>query len=321
MSKIILIIISCLFLNINALNFAGAFNSGQIVSNITDSMGLGTKFYLPDGEWTVIGAKSLNGGVRPVEAILIQRDGSKIKAILNIKFARDLGPTQGWDAVGGWKPKEHFDNNNCDDYNNQRSNFHNANIEKKKQNLIIEGSCLAIFVRNYIFRLDSLSNDSSIMEAFEVADDYILRNDLELPEALIVVGSTYFTEKNQVHTYYMANPQINNINSKSQVEFRDSEWNYDKINSHTDKKAYMDNAISIGKTVRTQVVNSFKNGNTLDLRSYNEIVSFKNSISSSSSNNENSPIDKLKKLKEMLEEGLITQKQYEKKSKKILEDF
>ena len=79
-----------------------------------------------------------------------------------------------------------------------------------------------------------------------VAYYYIQRKNLIIPEALVIVGSTYFTQKNQVHTYYMSNPAYSNIISNTRVPFKESEWNSYKINKYDDKKAYMANAISLG---------------------------------------------------------------------------
>lgn len=321
MYKFISIITLNVFLIFNSLSFAKAFNLGQVVNNTTNVMGLGTKFHLPQGEWTVAGIKSLNGGVRPVDTILIQTEGRNIKAILNIRFARDQGPTQGWDAVGGWKPIEHYENNNCDDYGGQRSNFHQVNIDKKKQSLIIEGSCLAIFARNDFVKLNEIATSTSILEAFEIADNYIKSKNLNYPEALVVVGSTYFTEDNQVHTYYMANPTHSNIISNPRVSYSDSEWNSYNINNYDDKKAYMVNAISIGRNVKNIIASNFKYKKTLDLRPYDKIVSFNKSSSNSAPTKKNNAITRLKKLKGMFDDGLITQKQYEQKSEQILNEL
>jgi hypothetical protein len=322
MNKILYIIIASFFFTFSGFNYVNAFSLGQIISNTTGTMGLGTKFHLPQGEWTVAGLKSLNGGVRPVEVILIQSEGKSIKAILNIRYARDEGPTQGWDAVGGWKPAEHYDNNNCDDYDEQRSNFHQVNIDKKKQSLIIEGSCLAIFARNDIQNLNDVATDTSIIDAFDIANNYIQRKNLIIPEALVIVGSTYFTQKNQVHTYYMSNPAYSNIISNTRVPFKESEWNSYKINKYDDKKAYMANAISVGRNVKNTTAKNFKIYNkTIDLRPYDKIVLYNSSTSSSLPTKKNNAVAKLKKLKKMFDEGLISQKQYEQKSEDILDEL
>ena len=298
-----------------------AFDFGHEVYGTVGPYGLGTKITLPSGIWKVAGSVTRNGGVRPLETILIQHEGKDIKAILNIKYVRGKGPTQGWDAVGGWKRTDHYDNNNCDDYGKQRSNYHYADIRKVKQNLILEGSCLAVFPRNDIPMMKNLATSTSLKDAFDMADNYISDKELRYPSALIVLGNSFFTSENQVHIYYMSNPEFNNTKSEKGIAFKASEWNASNIDNHLEKKDYMSNAITIARNVASKIDLVFQKKKTLNLTQYDDILTFNSLPVVSTTSKKGDIIIKLKKIKEMFDDGLISQKQYEIKSDDILKDL
>ena len=298
-----------------------AFSKNETLINSTGNFGLQSEIILPEGQWVVAGMKAINGGVRPVDVILIQKENTKIKALLNIKFPRSKGLTQGWDAVTGWKPKEHYDNNNCDDYDNQRSNFHHAEINKRKQQLILEGYCLAIFAKNSINSATSLATKSSLIDAFQNADEYIRNNNLSYPDAMVVIGNTYFTEENQIHINYMVNPDFANIPSKPGLSFSESDWYQFRINDYEEKKKFMSNAIYIGKSVNSEIARSYSKRKAIDLRPYNQILTFKTISNAEVATEEDSLAKKLQDLKSLHNQNLISDSQYEEKMNQLLEEL
>jgi len=73
---------------------------GQFVYGNIGPYGLDTEILLPPGEWIVAGVSTSNGGIRWTEIILLQTESKKIKALLNIKYPRQLEkPINEWGIV------------------------------------------------------------------------------------------------------------------------------------------------------------------------------------------------------------------------------
>lgn len=269
-----LIILNLLFIyvffNMNT-SVARDMYPGQVVYGQIGKFGLGTTIKLPEGEWVVAGTASKNGTIRPEEIILMQIEDKKIKAILFIRYARDIGLTQGWDAVTGWRPEETYKNNTCDDYDDQKSNYHYEKINKKSQQLIVNGACMAVYVDNDIYNVSELSLDNSIQETYDMAEQFVKNNNLEYPNALIFIDNTYFSKKNYVQTYFAINPEFKGIKSSSQVFFTNSDWHKYNIDSYPDKKRLMDESIFIGQQVFTDNIKKFDKGKALDFYGYNAL--------------------------------------------------
>tara|TARA_B110000858_G_C17785619_1_gene467115 strand:- start:1326 stop:2135 length:810 start_codon:yes stop_codon:yes gene_type:complete len=233
--------------------------------------GLNTTVNLPPGEWNVAGVAKKNGGIRPVDLILLQSIDGKIKAVFHIRYARDKGKSQGWDYVSGWIPDETMKNNTCDDYDDQKSNYHYQKIDKKKQNLIIQGSCMAVYALNDIYNFNELALDNSIHEAFEMTESYIQNKNLSYPNAMVFIDNTYFIEENYVQTYFAVNPELKNIETRSDVYFTDSNWHKYNINKHPEKKSFMNDAIFIGQQVFDDNAKAFNMRRALDFYRYESL--------------------------------------------------
>ena len=257
--------------------------------------GLGTEIILPEGEWIVAGVKETNGSVSWVELVLIQSESNKIKGIFNFKYPRRLErPIVEWDpSTIGWRKDKHIDNNTCDDYDNQRSNFHEMDVSKKL-NRIYGGSCISVYT--------SSVNNSIIYknDVWLMAQEFIKQSGIDYPEEFVFIDNTYFREKNVVHTYYAIN------------------HNFFK----NEKSKFIKKAINIGKEVLRKNINKFLDNKKLDFTEYaNFYLAEPISVKESKSTDKVSIISKLKELKEMFNNGLITQKQYEIKSNELLESY
>lgn len=273
MSKII--IVSCVVLmnlllslsNISAKDlYPGLSISGQI-----GKFGLGTNIILPEGEWVVAGVGSENGTIRPAEIILMQTIGNKVKAAMFIRYARDIGQSQGWDAVNGWRSKETMDNNTCDDYDEQKSNFHYKKINKKVQNLIIDGSCMAVYALNDIYNLNELQLDNSIEDTYQMAESFMRQNQLIYPNALIFIDNTFFSKNNYVQIYYALNPKFRDIDTLPERYFTDSDWHKYNIDKYPEKNNFMNEVINAGKRTLDYNIERFSDNRPLDFYIYGEL--------------------------------------------------
>jgi len=271
MKKLLSLLIVGVILAITNISFAAELYPGQVVSGEIGKFGLQTLINLPKGDWTVAGIAKKNGGVRPVDLILLQHSENKIKAYLHIRYVRSTGKTQGYDPAAGWVPAEHNENNICDDYYDQKSNYHNETIEKRRQNLIQEGSCVAVYVLNNIGNAMDLALENSNDEAFKMLGSYVKKNNLSYPNALLSIDHTYFTEKNLVQIYFGVNPEFKGIESRSEIYFKDSDWHKYQIDEHPEKNSFMSEAIFIGKDVLRGNLKRFPIGKSLDFYDYNNL--------------------------------------------------
>ena len=269
--------------------------SGQTLTGTIGKYALGTEIILPEGEWIVAGVKENNGSIRWVELVLIQSESKKIKGIFNIKYPRRLElPIVEWDpSTIGWRKDKHIENNTCDDYDNQRSNFHEMDVSKKL-NRIYGGSCISVYTSSVNNSIIS-KNDVWLM-----AQEFIKQSGIDYSEEFVFIDNTYFREKNVVHTYFAINHDF----------FKN------------EKSKFIKKAINIGKEVLRKNINKFSDNKKLDFTEYaNFYLAEPISVKESKSTDKVSIISKLKELKEMFNNGLITQKQYEIKSDELLESY
>ena len=270
MKKITLSLIVLLFFSVNSFAKKEPY-IGEILYGNIGPFGLGTEILLPEGEWVVAGVTVSNGSVRWAELVLLQIESDKIKALLNIKYPRKLeeriGKSSGGDHKEGWRRDKHFDNNTCDDYDRQDSNYHETLIKKRiGGQRIIVATCISIFASN---RFDKSTNFQS--QAWRMAQDYVERVNLNYPNVLLNIDNTYFSLENVVHTYYSINPGINGIKSRDGGSRSNSAWDKYNISKHEDKNKFMSNAIFIGQNVLRQNDRSFSNHKRLDLREYQNL--------------------------------------------------
>jgi hypothetical protein len=244
---------------------------GQSVSGQIGKFGLGTNIILPKGEWVVAGVGSKNGTIRPAEIILMQTIGNEVKATMFIRYARDIGKSQGYDVVHGWRPNETMDNNTCDDYDDQKSNFHFKKINKKVQNLIIDGSCMAVYALNDIYNLNELQLDNSIEDTYQMAESFMRRNQLIYPNALIFIDNTFFSKNNYVQIYYALNPKFRDIDTLPERYFTDSDWHKYNIDKYPEKNNFMDEVIYAGKRTLDYNIERFSDNRPLDFYTYGEL--------------------------------------------------
>ena len=295
---------------------------GEVLSGTIGKYGLGTEIVLPEGRWVVAGSKATNGGVRWVDLVLIQFASNKIKAIFNIKYPREKErPMVEMHPIPGWRTDRHYDNNTCDDYDDQGSNFHEELITKKHSSRLAEGSCISIYALNNISESLNINSETWVM-----AHRFIKENQLDYPNSIVFIDNTYFSEHNVVHTYYGLNPDFIDITSSKFINFRDSDWNKYNIIKHDEKNSFMSGVIYAGKGILSNNIRNFLNNKRLDFSEYafltlniNEAIP--TTTSSNPSSNNSTVISKLKSLKSMLDEGLITQEQYEAKTYELLNDL
>ena len=254
-----------------------------------------TYINLPKGAWTVIRTDySFIRAYAYKEISLIQVDDNKMKSFIKINYPRDRGNGNGW-----WKGK----NDACDDFSNQRSSFH-KNTSKKaglhsnmssdsRTDGISMGYCISIWN-------EDLKNSNLDLIDFQ-SMEYFNSKNIDYPNSLIWMQQVYHSLLNKVKISYAYNVSSNN---KSISELTEQ-------------------IIHLGKANVEKNILQFKSKKLIDLSTFSDLHQKKQKNKENISNKslKLELVDKLKKLKELFDNDLITQKQYEQKSDKLLDDF
>lgn len=298
MKKIIIIICTILVsMNISLSVDFDLNNNFKIGQSLQGKIKLSEITYinLPKGAWTVISTDySFIRAYAYKEISLIQVDDNKMKSFIKINYPRDIGNGNGW-----WKSK----NDACDDFSNQRSSFH-KNTSKKtglhsnmssdsRTDGISMGYCISIWN-------EELKNSNLDLIDFQ-SMEYFNSKNIDYPNSLIWIQQVYHSLLNKVKISYAYNVSSNN---KSISELTEQ-------------------IIHLGKANVEKNNLQFKSKKLIDLSTFSDLHQKKQKNKENISNEslKLELVDKLKKLKEMFDNDLITQKQYEQKSDKLLDDF
>ena len=287
MNKFFSLAIILTFLLTGKLVFANNnFYIGQMLQGKIELSFL-TNIYLPQGEWTIIEANSSFENIIWKDITLLLINESKVQSILKIKYPKNSGDGRGW-----YKGR----NNACDDFNGQKSNFHKNTSKKSvfqnnsdgpRTDAISQGYCISVW-------------GSETLNLVEYKTEEYLRNqNIELTNDLVWIQQVYYSLQNEVTISYAGNAEFVN---KPSSEF-------------------MNKAISLGQATVISNSEQFKETKLLDLSILSDLYIHIDSTNSDPSLDSGDIIVKLKKLKTMLDEGLISQEQYDTKSTKLLEDL
>ena len=248
-TQIFILLILLIFGSANAaekIKHPGQDVSGSIKLNYM------SKIELPPGLWKVAAIKKTMGGGKWVDVSLIQEVENKIKAWLTISYPTN---TNG----NGWYKG---DNNVCDDYDGQQSNYHEKKI-KTNAGYINSGHCSSVWVSNWL--------DESTWDYWDIAElthDYIRENNFSYPSALVFLESAWYSKENLISIAYAYNPEFSMITTSPYKDFDKSQWFKHNIDSHPDKKSFVDKAISIQKKTIISSYKAFGKRKPIDLTLY-----------------------------------------------------
>ena len=110
----------------------------------------------------------------------------------------------------GWWPP---DSSPCNDYEDQKSNYHISTYKKKLANAVSKGSCMSIWVDN-----DMYPGSYDFADEFVQTKKTLKRMNVDLPNALIWIDQLLITKQAYAGIYIGINPKFNaNIFSDSQL--------------------------------------------------------------------------------------------------------
>ena len=205
-----------------------------------------TNILLPQGRWIASGIEKNTTGNRWMGIAFSLFENDKLVAIIDIWAPRELAST-------GWDPGEDII---CDDYENQGSNyFYISNKNYSKGWIKKPMACHNIWVLN---KVDSAycQNCEEIQETW----DYMIRNNIEFPDALIEIGFSFLEKENWVEIYMSINPEFAGIASENDIWWQQSEWHKSRIFNYSDKNEYMTKVISLTSQLRETLYEEFKKG-------------------------------------------------------------
>jgi len=268
MKKILLLLIFSILFSVNSFAKKEPY-IGEILYGNIGPFGLGTEILLPEGEWVVAGVTVSNGSVRWAELVLLQIESDKIKALLNIKYPRKLeAPINEWGTNDGWRRDKHFDNNTCDDYDGQNSNYHETLIKKVLGGQrIIRAVCLSVHgISNFN------PNRKFSSKSWRMAHDYVERVNLNYPNNLVFVDTTFFRLTNMVHVYFATNPEFILSKSRQGSPSEGNPWSKGNITKNDDKNKFMSDVIMIGQNTMSNNIDDFIDGKRLDFFRFNDLI-------------------------------------------------
>lgn len=225
---------------------------GQEISGLV-KLTYESKVLLPSGDWTVAGMTKHHGNPPWKAVSLVQSISNSIKAFLIIQYPANS--TAGY----GWYQGE---DDTCDDYEDQNSNFHSKKIDVKS-NYIMSGYCNSIYVENNV--------DASMWDSWDIMEnthDYIRDNDLNYPPALIILDSKYYVKNNLVNIYYGYNPDFSKIATSANIYWKKSDWHKYNIENHPSKNNLMNKIIAIQNNTIATSLPGFKKRKPIDLSLY-----------------------------------------------------
>ena len=292
MKKLFLKLFICFFFIISSANAGSKFYANQIFVGKINLSHL-TNTILPEGEWIVTSSEySYKRKLAWEEITLVLLDKGSIKSVLKLQFPQNGGNGNAWH-----KGK----NNACDDFYNQRSNFHvntskrsgsHSNVsDESRTDGISTGYCMAVWEKAKHNLID-----------YETID-YLKINNISEPKELIWMQHVYYTQFNQIKVSFALNPLHSDISTSELIN----------------------KAIYLGRVMAEDNGKSLNAKKLLDLSILTDLFyQKKEEIIKLDINNTQAKTkikDKLEQLKLLLDEGLINQDQYDTKSAKLLEDF
>ena len=205
---------------------------------------------LPKGEWEVLGVDRILSNNNESYVVLGQIKSNELSAIIWLDFITDPSD-YGW-----WPP----DSSPCNDYEDQKSNYHISTYKKKLANAVSKGSCMSIWVDN-----DMYPGSYDFADEFVQTKKTLKRMNVDLPNALIWIDQLLITKQAYAGIYIGINPKFNaNIFSESEVGFTYSDWHFYNIENHDNKNNYMKKVIKAAKEMNSQNYKALEKRKVMD---------------------------------------------------------
>ena len=239
--------------------FAFKFEKGEIYSGELKKV----EHYLynlnlPKGEWEVLGVDRVLTGYNESYIVLGQIKSNELSAIIWLDFITD--PSE-----YGWYPP---DSSPCNDYEDQKSNYHKSTYKKKLANAVSKGSCMSIWVDNDIY-----PGSYDFAKEFVQTKKSLKRMNVDLPNAIIWIDQLLITKQAYAGIYIGINPKFNaNIFSESEVGYTYSDWHSYKIENNDNKNDYMNKVIKASKEMNTQIFKALEKRKVMDLSFIDRLI-------------------------------------------------
>ena len=316
MKKILGILILSLLMSMSA--YASKY-SAKIGDTVENEISFGkVKFPLPPGEFTVTAYKKW---LMFKDIMLVQIDKNTGIIRWKIKITA-TGNTE--TKHSSWVPSEM-----C-----KQTNLYFVKIKKGSQkfacwsvshsNSDSEEVVRSAISNNYFSFGDKVYYKIAANQGFaEQVRNFENQNNIELP-GMFVVSKHQNEKKSKLHeSEYYYNPELNGIPKSNNLNWDRNEFHKQQIKSFPEHETFMKDYISISASLidRFNKLNRVKGNLKLDASTYIKQASTnfqKKDTEETSSENKGDLINQIKSLKELLDAGAITQDEFDKAKKKIL---
>ena len=109
-------------------------------------------------------------------------------------------------------------------------------------------------------------------KSWRMAHDYVERVNLNYPNNLVFVDTTFFRLTNMVHVYFATNPEFILSKSREGSPSEGNPWSKRNITKNDDKNKFMSNAIMIGQNTMNNNIDDFIDGKRLDFFRFNDLI-------------------------------------------------
>ena len=206
---------------------------------------------LPKGEWEVLGVNRILSHNNESYIILGQVKSNELSAVIWLDFITD--PSQ----YGWYTP----DSSTCNDWDDQKSNYHKSTYKKKLANAVSKGSCISVWAENNLYA-GTYDWSDEFVQAYKKLES----KNIDLPNAIVWIDQLLITKEAYASMYIGINPKFNaDITSDKRIDFYRSDWHSYNIENYPDKKNYMEKVIKIAKEMHSQNYKALEKRKVMDL--------------------------------------------------------
>ena len=153
--------------------------------------------------------------------------------------------------------------------------------------------------------------------------DWIIAERIIQPDIYVYSQHEYQTsDKRLIGMGYFYNPEVDGVPAPKNIDWETAEYHMSRVHKYPEHEAFLKKFISVSATLvkRFNELNNVKGGLSLNPNQYITQSSINTETPENKVTNDSSEdiISKLKSLKDLLDAGAITQEEFEKAKKKIL---
>ena len=282
-----------------------------------------TKVSLPEGVWTLVAVDGwFIKGIEFKSVIFVQEENNVFKDIVEIGVLGSYGQFQG--AIDAWMQEVFFYNR--DDGCYERKEYYLVEVYKY-------GAAFNCFIVRHeetwkeLFDPDDLDAKDGYVKPFNNSwvRKWIRDNNIEVPKIMLSDMHAFFAKSVSlkiIAKYHAINPELYGAKKTKFSTEEDSEYHKHNIEKHPEAKKFMENFIkqSAARHVKFENEVKAKQRHKLNLSEWYMPENEKNISKKKNKKTKNylNLTEQLRELKKLYDEGILTEEEFTKAKKKLL---